>query len=399
MAGAAAGYHAFMAYAFDALKVLVSATLLAACTDANPLFQIDTETNTSNGSSGTGSASTTSGAPTSDTPTSAGPISDGSSGGMVSSGVADTGDVTGTLTTGPVTTEPGTTEMGTSSGGMSTEGSSGSSGDAAVCGDAMIGPGEQCDEGDGINGNGQSLCTADCQGNVCGDEYVGPGEECDEGPNNGQGGECTEMCTITYCGDGYPGGDEACDQAEKNGTDTGDEICSHDCTTVVTKKLQICTPPPVQGKFFYEAKLGILGADAYCKGKCIGDYKAMIAADGRVASKAPYAGQEPGWVVKPYTAYFGPNGLVFVTGKEGLLGVVDGKDAPLLKPIGVGSVWTGLNADWTNAAKNCVNWGKLDNLNSGAIGDASMTQVGGQYINKGNPQSCDLKASIYCVQQ
>jgi hypothetical protein len=154
-----------MAYAFDALKVLVSATLLAACTDTNPLFQIDTETN---GSSGTGSASTTSGAPTSDTPTSAGPISDGSSGGMASSGVADTGDVTGTLTTGPVTTDPATSDISTSSGGMSTQGSSSSSGDVAVCGDAMIGPGEQCDEGDGINGNGQSLCTADCQGNVCG---------------------------------------------------------------------------------------------------------------------------------------------------------------------------------------------------------------------------------------
>lgn len=388
-----------MAYAFDALKVLVSATLLAACTDANPLFHVDTDASTDSGSSGTGSASTTSGAPTSDTPTSAGPMSDGSSGGMASSGVADTGDVTGTVTTGPVTTDPATTDISTSSGGMSTQGSSSSSGDVAVCGDGMVGGDEECDEGV-LNGDGMSACTKDCQYNVCGDAYVlGPGEECDAGPGNGQGGECTEMCTITYCGDGYKGGAEACDEGKSNGTDEGDLICSHDCTQVVTKKLQICMPPPLPGKFFYEAQLGVLGADAYCKGKCVGDYKAMIAADGRVASKVAYAGQEPGWVVKPYTAYSGPNGLVFVTGKEGLLGVVGGKDAPLLKPIGAGSVWTGLNADWTTAAKNCVNWAKLDNLNSGAIGDASMTQLGGQYINKGNPQSCDLKASLYCVQQ
>ncbi len=390
-----------MAYAFDSLKVLVSATLLAACTDANPLFHVDTDAITGSGSSGTGSASSTSGAPTSDTPTSAGPMSDGSSGGMASSGVADTGDVTGTLTTGPVTTDPATSDISTSSGGMSTQGSSSSSGDVAVCGDGILDPGEQCDEGDGINGNGQSLCTADCQGNLCGDEYVAPGEECDAGPGNGQGGECTEKCKITSCGDGYKGGAEACDLGPENGTDTGNEICSHDCTTVVTKKLSICVSAPSGGKLWDGMTAGIAGADGICKTSCGADYKAMVVGDGRTASKTKYAGDgQAAWVLQKYTAYYRKGGpLVFVTGPEALLGVIKGEDAPLINSIGLvaGPVWTGLKFDWTKSTNVCSNWSTSSPANFGNVGDAAASTLG-KYISFAE-KSCSTLAPIYCVQQ
>lgn len=93
------------------------------------------------------------------------------------------------------------------------------------CGDGIVDPGEQCDDGNSENGDG---CTNICQFNVCGDGFLNPAlESCDLGSANGTvctanyGGVCnycTTACSYQtvsggFCGDGVvqPLGGEVCD--------------------------------------------------------------------------------------------------------------------------------------------------------------------------------------------
>ena len=135
--------------------------------------------------------------------------------------------------------------------------------DAAACGDGVQEAGEQCDDGNNINGDG---CSANCRLEVgwqcptfgspcerevyCGDGIVEPPETCDDGnsmPGDGCSGTCQiepnyvcefpdpmtvpphQVCVSTViCGDGVVEGDEACD----DGTTTGLGGCSSDCSLV-----------------------------------------------------------------------------------------------------------------------------------------------------------------------
>jgi cysteine-rich repeat protein len=106
------------------------------------------------------------------------------------------------------------------------------------CGDMMVGPGEECDDGtnrggynecapecvlgprcgdavvqadygeacdDGVNAGTYGGCGADCQpGPHCGDSVVTDGEQCDDGVNAGDYGGCDVGCVIgPHCGDGF----------------------------------------------------------------------------------------------------------------------------------------------------------------------------------------------------
>lgn len=371
-----------MAYAFDPLKVLVSAVMLAACTGENPLFMLETETSTGGASTQADSdgSETTSGAPTSDTPTSAGPTSDASS---------EPGTSGPQTSTGPVTTEPATSG---STSGMTTDPAEGFCGD----GELNMDLGEECDAGMD-NGNG-GLCSPKCKLNICGDGYAAEDEKCDDGELNGMGSACTKDCVFTTCGDAYKGGDEKCDSGDANGTGVG--FCSHDCLELIEEAREICVTQPIfLGKLYDGQFAGIAGADGLCGQKCGMGYKAMVVGEARVASVTPYKGDGDGWVLQPYTAYTRVGGAptVFVTGKERLLGVIAGGDAPLLAPLNVNvvPVWTGLKADWTNAPNNCTNWGAKDM--NGNYGDSSQTTLS-KYIAKGE-QACVTPAAIYCAQQ
>lgn len=105
----------------------------------------------------------------------------------------------------------------------------------AVCGDAIVGTGEACDDGDTINTN---ACTNDCRSNVCGDGILHVGvEECDDGTDeNGQPHDddaCLNTCLEARCGDGVQrvdlqveeAGYEACDDGNRDNTDD----CVGDC--------------------------------------------------------------------------------------------------------------------------------------------------------------------------
>ncbi len=95
-----------------------------------------------------------------------------------------------------------------------------------ICGDGVLSPGEQCD--DGTNAGGYGQCQPGCiRGPYCGDGTVQPeNEQCDNGENTSPYGAdgCAPGCvTPARCGDGIVQGDfeEECD---------GGEGCDVDCT-------------------------------------------------------------------------------------------------------------------------------------------------------------------------
>jgi fibro-slime domain-containing protein len=69
-----------------------------------------------------------------------------------------------------------------------------------ICGDGVVSPGEQCDNGVANNLGGYNQCTSDCRlGPHCGDAKLQPeyGEECDLGTANGQTGQdCDSSCHL-----------------------------------------------------------------------------------------------------------------------------------------------------------------------------------------------------------
>jgi len=147
----------------------------------------------------------------------------------------------------------------------------------AICGDNVVSPGEQCDNGTAKNLGGYNQCTTDCKlGPYCGDKTVdapsetcdngvnsdmygsngtgcGPdckaparcgdgivqftySEECDDGASNltstdptaAYGGKCMANCALGgYCGDGQINGPETCDDGANDGTYG---TCNTDCT-------------------------------------------------------------------------------------------------------------------------------------------------------------------------
>ncbi len=136
------------------------------------------------------------------------------------------------------------------------------------CGDGVIDPGENCDDG---NLESSDSCIATCEKARCGDGIVHVGVElCDEGlsadggssgdatgGNDGSldGGHCTAHCGPFTCGDGVVQAPEVCDDANVDNTDAclasclvarcgdgfvragveacddGDALDTNDCTT------------------------------------------------------------------------------------------------------------------------------------------------------------------------
>lgn len=82
-----------------------------------------------------------------------------------------------------------------------------------ICGDGIVGPGEECDDGNNVTeecprgAESCTVCAADCtlQGgavSICGDGVVGPGEQCDDGNDNNDDG-CNDHCELCpRCGNG-----------------------------------------------------------------------------------------------------------------------------------------------------------------------------------------------------
>jgi len=93
-----------------------------------------------------------------------------------------------------------------------------------VCGDGFQGPGEQCDDGNTIDGDG---CNSDCTTGFCGNGIVDPGEQCDD-QNLDNTDDCLNTCMFASCGDGFLwAGVEQCDDGALN---SNSAECTLECT-------------------------------------------------------------------------------------------------------------------------------------------------------------------------
>jgi cysteine-rich repeat protein len=101
----------------------------------------------------------------------------------------------------------------------------------AKCGNGTIDPGEQCDDGNGGNGDG---CDEDCQPSACGNGLVGLDEECDDG-NAIEDDGCTSTCRLpeSIC-------DDCLDNDGDGRTDLADSNCGSEPASLkrvkITKK-------------------------------------------------------------------------------------------------------------------------------------------------------------------
>ena len=95
---------------------------------------------------------------------------------------------------------------------------------ASTCGNGVMGPGEECDDGNLVDGDG---CTKTCVQEKCGDgvDNNGDAEECDDG-NMVDTDTCVAGCKLAKCGDGFTqDGVEACD----DGNMVDDDACTNAC--------------------------------------------------------------------------------------------------------------------------------------------------------------------------
>ena len=97
-----------------------------------------------------------------------------------------------------------------------------------VCGDGVLEPGEECDDGAANSDTDPDACRTTCVLPSCGDGVVDMGEECDEGLNNSDTARdaCRTDCTLPSCGDGVVDFGEACDDANNDDCDG----CRGDCS-------------------------------------------------------------------------------------------------------------------------------------------------------------------------
>lgn len=93
-------------------------------------------------------------------------------------------------------------------------------GEAAICGNGALEPGETCDDG---NDDPTDECNNACAVSACGDGFVQPPEQCDTA---GASSGCTDTCQVSFCGDGYVNtlDDEVCDDSGASSS------CDADCT-------------------------------------------------------------------------------------------------------------------------------------------------------------------------
>jgi cysteine-rich repeat protein len=88
---------------------------------------------------------------------------------------------------------------------------------ASRCGDGVVDPGEECDDGDG---DSSDACLASCVRARCGDGVVRVDTEtCDDGNDDDTDG-CKSNCALPSCGDGIVQPPEVCD--DQNGDDSDD---------------------------------------------------------------------------------------------------------------------------------------------------------------------------------
>ncbi len=99
------------------------------------------------------------------------------------------------------------------------------------CGNGLLDPGEQCDDGLQNSDTVADACRVWCLDPGCGDGVLDTGEQCDRGENNSDTvpDACREDCTEPRCGDAVIDTGEQCDRGEDN-NDSEPGGCRTDCS-------------------------------------------------------------------------------------------------------------------------------------------------------------------------
>ncbi len=147
--------------------------------------------------------------------TSAGSSTDPSTG---STGGTSAGPGSNSATESATGTSVDPTDATSSTSGTDTSGTSGA---PASCGDGELDAGEECDDGNDVDGD---ACTNACKSATCGDGIVGPNEACDDG-NDVDDDMCSNTCQLKTCGDGAPQPGEECDDGNQDNTDACLDTC------------------------------------------------------------------------------------------------------------------------------------------------------------------------------
>jgi cysteine-rich repeat protein len=167
-----------------------------------------------------------------------------------------------------------------------------------LCGNGIVDPGETCDDGNRLSGDGcNPLCQIECSFEcgscgipnpctvnvVCGDGVLGSGEACDDG-NTKSGDGCSANCTrvevgwtcpirmgrcFPICGDGVVVGPETCDDANVVSGDGCSAFCLVEPTTAfcgdrLTSGAEQCDLGPANGTFDYGGCTADCHLGPYC---------------------------------------------------------------------------------------------------------------------------------------
>ncbi|MCA9651783.1 MAG: DUF1554 domain-containing protein [Myxococcales bacterium] len=364
----------------------------------------------------------------------------------------------GSSSSGPATdaTGPGETSNDATTAGVTTNGatSADESTGSASCGNGVVDPGEDCDDG---NDDDTDDCVAGCVAASCGDGFVWAGSEdcddagesascdddctaasCGDGTQNAAAGEqcddgntddtdaCVQGCVFASCGDGFVfGGVEDCDDANTDDTDD----CVQGCVSAscgdgfVWAGMEVCDDGDMIDNngcnndcdlpfryIFVSSQLytgnlgGLAGADAECQTLATnaglpGVYMAWLS----TAAASPASR-----MTQSATPYRRPDGIQVAPNWAGL---TDGTlDAPINVTETLGSppmgntscggggfltVWTAVQPDGTSSGSACTDWSS--DVGGGQWGRADQTNTfwtswcsGGQ---------CSWLSPIYCVQQ
>jgi cysteine-rich repeat protein len=365
--------------------------------------------------------------------------------------------------TGATTDEATTTDSGVDSTGEPTgtdatmTGMTGMTGMEGKCGDGVVNPDEECDDGDDDPLNG---CDNECTLPSCGDGTVQTVEVCDDGNFDDNDGcldtclpakcgdgkvylgkegcddgndvdddACSNACVLASCGDGAIQAEEACD----DGNDDNTDACLNDC--IVAKcgdgvlKVDVeecddgnadaddacvdCKIPALPFRLIfvssvsYDGKMGgLAGADLACQtlasaAMLPGKYLAWLGdqaawpANRMTKADVPYIRTDFTMVAKHWTD------LTDGT----LIAPIDKTEAAVHAVMGPGpcnggpTVHTNLGADGKlfDAEYNCDDW-------KSAVGTVRAGQLGPPGLMNGLWTSacsigCSVKAPIYCIQQ
>ena len=244
------------------LPISLTMTLgLAACPQGDDVVTTDTvgttdTTTDGTTSNGTNATTSTSGPGTTTTDTGT---------------TTTTTETTGTTGTTSTTTDTGTTGTTTDTSTTAVTTDTSTTGPMPSCGDGVVDAGEECDDGNGVDGD---ACTNTCLNAICGDGVVYEGvEACDDG-NGIDGDECTNACAAAACGDGvvYEGVEE-CD----DGNDLDPDECSNACVAAacgdgVLNGVEQCEGADLGGETCMS--LGYFTGDLACTDTCTLDQAA-----------------------------------------------------------------------------------------------------------------------------